>query len=316
MKSASDSRRDTDQMLCGVSFDALGTEIDLQIVVKREDAESARLDLLEAQKKYDAFTKIFSRFDEQSELSKLNAELNVFNDVSGEIFEIAEHCLRFNEQTSGIFDPRIIDTLEDVGYANDFKRGNFTVIKKSTEKDRLTHLREDLKIRDGKVMFNARMDFSGIAKGFITDKISEFLSERGWKNFLVDSGGDMHFAGKNQMREDWKIDIEGISSEKMTLSLSEMAVATSGISRRKWEVNGEKFHHLINPKNREQFLFDLKTVTVIADSTEKADVWAKTLFLLGKSEGISLAKKKLIPAVFLGYDGGAWISPEIKNFIR
>ena len=58
------------------------------------------------------------------------------------------------------------------------------------------------------------MDFSGIAKGYITDEAAAYSKKRGWKNFLVDSGGDIYAAGQNHRRERWRIAIEGVPEKK------------------------------------------------------------------------------------------------------
>ncbi|EKE10805.1 MAG: thiamine biosynthesis lipoprotein [uncultured bacterium] len=171
-----------------------------------------------------------------------------------------------------------------------------------------------MKIEGGRILLLERVDFSGIAKGWITDRVADFLLGRGWKNFVVDSGGDMYFSGLNEKLEKWTVDIAGIPFEKLTLGFLNKAIATSGIGKRKWENGGGRFHHLINPKDPEDFSFDLKSVTVIADSVEEADVWAKTLFLMGKEKGIVYARKNSIGSIFLDYRGNAGISPAINGY--
>jgi thiamine biosynthesis lipoprotein len=109
--------------------------------------------------------------------------------------------------------------------------------------------------------------------------------------------------------------VEGIPHEKMMFAISENGLATSGISKRKWEIDGKKFHHLINPKKPRNFLFDLKTVTVISGTTQDADVWAKSLFLMGKKSAMIYARENNLAALILDYRGSAWISPKAKEFL-
>jgi thiamine biosynthesis lipoprotein len=158
------------------------------------------------------------------------------------------------------------------------------------------------------------MDFSGIAKGYITDRGVLFLRKRGWKNFLLDSGGDMFAVGTDQFREKWKIGLEGISEKQFFLDIQNQAVATSGVTRRKWEKNKKRYHHIINPKNPCEFSFDLRSVTVIEETTEKADVLAKVLFLMNKKEGLEFSRAKKIKSFFLDYRGNLYLSPEAKSF--
>lgn len=298
-------------------FKKFGTEIDFQIVVAEESKiVAAQKDLELAQLKCDEIEKIFSRFDPKSELMKINALLGVAVKVSEKFLEIAKLVLKYNQETQGYFDPRIIGDLENSGYANDFERISQAKLSKNEKTvDYERALSEDLIIKDKKIIFKERMDFTGIVKGCAVDEIADFFRKCGWKNFLVDCGGDMFFSGKDKNDNPWYIDIEGIDYQKLMLKLEEKAIATSGIGKRKWELDGKRFHHLVNPKKSEQYCFDLKAITVIADSTRKADVWAKTLFVMGQTGAKLFAQEKNIACCILGYKGNIWISSEFKKFL-
>jgi len=299
-------------------FKSLGTEIDIQIVVKNnEQIIKANNDLKKVLLKYQKFEKIFNRFDKTSELSRLNAHTGVFLSVSEEMIDVAEQSLKFYEKTAGFFDPRIIGFLECIGYDRDFKSISCSKIYQPKNEDNFLDrkLSQDLLIEKNKICFKARMDFSGIVKGYVTDHAAKFLKERGWKNFLVDSGGDMYFSGRDEKNSIWTVDIESVSNSKILFKLLNKGITTSGISRRKWEKNGKRFHHLINPKNPKVFSFDLKSVTVVASSTTEADVLAKILFIMGKDQAEKYAETKKVPCAILNYKGNVWISSSIKKYL-
>jgi len=295
-------------------FKALGTDIAVQIVAQDEkELEKANEILPEIKKIYLEKERIFSRFDAKSDLSFLNKNIGKFIKASPDLFELAKKSLEYYLASQGIFDPRIIEILENAGYKNNFESNDF---KEADYTDKIfDDLWENLLIRGEKIMFRKRMDFSGIAKGYVTDKIAEFLKKNGFRNFLVDSGGDIFAQGQNEKNEKWKIALEGIQEDKMMIGISNKAIATSGITRRKWENDGKKFHHLINPKNPDHFDFNLKSVTVIEDTTEKADVWAKILFLMGREKGIEFSKLNKIKSLFLDYRNNLYVSPESKKFL-
>jgi len=298
------------------SFDALGTRITIHICLdESHDAAGALRDIEDIQKEYVQTEKIFSRFDEKSELSKLNMQLDTWHDASAPLCEVISHVLDYYTKTQELFDPRIIDALENMGYEKDFKKRNFILKNGGDAPAIMGKLGNFLAVDGSRVKFVSRMDFSGIAKGYITDQIAKLLKERGWKNYFVDSGGDMYFSGSDAGQDAWYVAIEGVDEKKMMLKLSNWATATSGIGRRKWQIGEKKFHHIINPKNPDSFSFDLKSVTVVDPKTEAADVWAKTLFIKGKEEGRKYATEKNIPCVFLDYKGTAWLSPAAKNYL-
>lgn len=297
-------------------FRALGTDINIQLVVggkdEKQKAESA---IPEIRKLYKKKQKIFDRFDPKSEITRLNKNLGIFQAVSKDMLCLAERALYYNKISGGFYDPRILEILEKIGYDSDFRKKDFSKNKIYDKFEAMgDDLDKDLKIENGKIYFAKRMDFSGIAKGYITDLAAKFLKINGWKNFLVDSGGDIYAAGKNNEGGKWRIEIEGIPKEKLLLKISEQGIATSGISRKKWESGGKKFHHLVNPKNPNEFSYELRTVSVIERNTENADGRAKVLVLMGKEKGLKFAKQNKIAAIFFDYKGNIYISPEAKKY--
>lgn len=299
------------------NFRALGTDINVCIVINDEaERKKAKKDIEEIENIYRAKQKIFCRFSAESELSRLNQNSGVFRKASPDILYLAGRALHYNKISGGLYDPRIIGVLEKIGYNKDFFQTDF---KKAALPEKFSKiegdLSRDLEVSGDTILFKKRMDFSGIAKGYITDRAAEFLKKRGWENFLIDSGGDMRIVGKNKDGTDWKISIEGVPEEKLMLEITNKGIATSGISRKKWEIKGKKFHHLVNPKRPNEFSYELRTVSVIAQNTENADGRAKTLVLMGKEKGLKFAKKNKIAAVFLDYKGNIYVSPEAKKYI-
>lgn len=295
----------------------MGTNLGVLIAVENEtEAERAQTDLVSARAIYVRLEKIFSRFDPASELSLVNTHLNQSTEVSQEFLSVARKSLDWYETTDGLFDPRIIGTLESIGYARDFKLNDFSPVVSEGMPGISGHLKDELQILGEKIMLSARVDFSGIVKGYATDVVAAFLKQRGWKNFLVDSGGDIYAAGRPPETDKWNISIEGVDEQRLRFALSERAIATSGISRRKWEREGRRFHHLIHPAHTDDYSFDLRTATVVATFTEEADVLAKTLFIQNDEDRKRYAREKNIAVTLLYYSGTVWISPKAKEYVE
>ena len=283
-------------------FRALGTKINIRIIGESGEYTKSVADLFEAEGIYVKQQKIFSRFDKESELSFLNSNLGRFKKASDDMICLARECLKCYAETNGIFDPRILEYLENIGYKesfdlNDFKKEKEIFLEKSVS----TPLENDLIIREsGEIKFNKRMDFTGLAKGYITDKVSQFLSSQGWNNFLVDSGGDMYAKGLNEEGLSWGIGLEGYKNEdEVIFEISNQGLATSGNTRKFWGLGEKKIHHLINPKDKNHFDFEIKTVTVLAENATRADLLAKFIFILGLEDGLRWANENEIPCVFL-----------------
>lgn len=299
------------------AFRAIGTDIDIRIVVDNEaEREKAQDNLKKAKDIFFSKQKIFSRFDPESELCRLNKNIGAWQKATPDALCLAGRALYYNKISGGLYDPRVIEILEKIGYDKDFKTRDFSKTDSPPEFSPIkTGLSDDLKIDGDKIFLARRIDFSGIAKGYIVDQAAEYLKKRGWKDFLVDAGGDMNISGRNGEGKKWRIVVEGVPEEKLMLELSDCGIATSGISRKKWQINGKKFHHLVNPKNPNEYSYELRTVSVIAQDTENADGRAKTLVLMGKEKGLEFAKENKIAAIFLDYRGNIYTTPEAKKYI-
>jgi len=301
------------------AFDAMGTDVSWKIfsaeeIDQKKQSEAKR----RIRKIFQENEKIFSRFDDDSELSQLNKSKGKKFKVSEAMLRVLLFCEKFHQISGGFFDPRVLENLKKIGYEKDFRKNHQFFKSKKTS---LTKMKKDLV--DDLIIFSEEksalikmdIDTTGIVKGYTIDRAAEFLLEEGFENFIIDAGGDMFIQGLNSDGEKWKIGIEDVADEKILLGLSGVGLATSGINRKQWTVNGKSFHHLINPKNPNEFSFDLKTVTVIREKTVEADGRAKSLFLMGRIEGLKFANKNEIKALFLDYKGNVYFSEKIKEDI-
>ncbi len=298
-------------------FEAMGTDISLKIVLEKEITKDRGIELKSKVREiFEENEKIFSRFRDDSELLKLNKQLNGKVLVSSPMLEVLLLCQKFHLISKGYFDPRVIENLKKIGYEKDFKKD------RPSSKERLIHLQkiaeplsEDLEIfsKEKSVIIKKAIDTTGIVKGHTVDLVSKFLLGEGIGSFIIDAGGDMFAQGLNQDGVAWKIGIEGLSDESFLLGITDEGIATSGISRKRWMVGKKTFHHLINPKNPTEFSCDLKTVTVIEEKTVEADGRAKSLFLMGKEDGLKFANDNNIKALFLDYEENIYLSEKIKT---
>lgn len=260
--------------------------------------------------------KIFSRFDPQSELSGLNDNLGQERKISEKMSAVLKLVGDYHRRFPKCFDPRILASLEAAGYDRDFKSLDLDLSGIGAEDPGpiLRRFDEDIRLDAVRriVMLEKRIDLAGIVKGWTVDEAAQHLLDKGHNNFIVEAGGDMFVAGQESPGKSWTIDIEGVG-ERIVLLLKDEGIATSGISRRKWRRGQERCHHLIDPGSPRNFSYDLKSVTVIADSATEADVLAKVIFLLGRLEGLKLAAESGIKCLILDYKNQIYVSPKIKE---
>lgn len=301
-------------------FRALGTEVYGAVVFSSDaDRAKAREVLVTFESQCRGYEKVFSRFDAGSELSRLNVNVGKWQPARPDMRRIVSDALGFYRESDGLFDPRVIEVLEAIGYARDFYSTNFSQVNAVSKRVEFPDLAGELGVSEGSVRFGRRMDFSGIAKGYIVDRLADGFRKAGYANFLVDAGGDMYTSGSDVTGNPWKIGVEGVDDGQLLFSLTGVALATSGVSRRQWSAGGDKgmkrYHHLVHPKHPTTFSFALSSVTALAETAERADFLAKWLFLLGEERGIPFAEKSDIPCLFFPLIGDITASSELRKYM-
>jgi len=139
---------------------------------------------------------------------------------------------------------------------------------------------------------NGLYDPSGIVKGWAIFSAAELLRQAGFENYYVDAGGDMQVSGKNAEGQDWRVGIQNPFNPMeivKVLSIRNCGVATSGTY-----VRGK---HIYNPKNSDQPVTGVVSLTVIGPDIYEADRFATAAFAMGPA-GINFIEQL---AGFEGY---------------
>ncbi len=150
-------------------------------------------------------------------------------------------------------------------------------------------LRDVLRVLRGVLRDVLRVDLSGIAKGYAVDRAVGTLREQGVQRGIVDAGGDIRcFGGK---KNGWTIGIRHPRQDDLLgiIHIDSGAVATSGDYENFFELDGVRYHHLIDPATGFPARGTL-SATVTAPTATQADAWATALFILGR-EGIALLEE-------------------------
>ncbi len=151
-----------------------------------------------------------------------------------------------------------------------------------------------LKKKDG-----VEIDCNGIAQGFTSDVVGNFLHRKGIHNFLVDVGGELVSSGVNTQGMPWSIGIERPPAdsssdgrpELATIRLKNRAVATSGNYQRFFDEGGIRFAHTIDPRTGEALHNNIISVTVCAPDGITADAFDNALIILGVDAGLQFIRE-------------------------
>lgn len=151
------------------------------------------------------------------------------------------------------------------------------------------------------------IDLSTTAKGYGVDIVAELIEANGIINYLVEIGGEMRLKGFKHTGELWAIAIEkpilDTSGEQRAVHQviipKDNAVATSGDYRNYFELEGQRFSHIINPETGKPINHNLVSVTVIHPSSMTADGLSTTLMVMGTDKGMAFAQDNNLAALFI-----------------
>jgi len=148
-----------------------------------------------------------------------------------------------------------------------------------------------------------RCDLSAIAKGYAVDRVADALEDLGQTDYLVEIGGELRASGRKRDGTPWRVGIERPDTAERTsqlvLDLDDIGLATSGDYRNYYEADGVRISHTIDPRVRHPITHNLASVSVLHESTTRADALATALNVLGPEEGLSWATEHGLAAFFL-----------------
>jgi thiamine biosynthesis lipoprotein len=265
----------------------------------------------------------FSRFRQDSELSRLNRAAGNWFQASPELFDVVQEALELHRLTGGLFDPSILNALRRAGYdrSMDEIKKNPSLPAVSTEKwVRLQFAKTRLDSERGAIRLpeGVLIDLGGIAKGWTASKAAALLSAYS-PACTVSAGGDMVCVGLPQGQPGWQIALEDPRDEQQVLAVLKIAhgaLATTSITRRSWLQGGQPRHHVIDPRRGQPVESNWLSMSVFAPTATQAEAFAKALLMLNAAEILAFMKS-FHQLRFLAVDrtGKLWGSPQSKEII-
>jgi len=234
--------------------------------------------------------KRFSAFDPASEINRLNSRRE--GKVSPDLYEVLGVSGNTSRLTGGKFDITVSPVL---------KKKGFYASMPAVLKDRIPDSYADGDWKKVVLAGNSEVvlggdvwvDLSGIAKGYIVDRMAMFLENGGVGRFLINAGGDI-FCGAGPDGRKWQIGLREPGSGKVLLVIAvcRMAVATSG-DYENWvfdEIPGRDVAHIVDPSASAPIDKKMSSVTVIAPVCARADALATGMMAMGSKKAIDLAE--------------------------
>lgn len=252
--------------------------------------------------------KIFARISERLKdienkmsLKIEGSEVNLINkaagksyvEVSQDVYKVVETGIAYSKNSNGRFDISIgpLVQLWDIGGVNQNRPTDEDIqIKKAFINYEDIYINKEEKsimlAKEGMIL-----DLGGIGKGYAADEIVIILKEEGVQRAILNLGGNVLVLGTKPDGSDFKVGIQDPLSDRGAymgvLSLKDKTVVSSGVYERYFELDGKRYHHILDPATGYPVDNDLLAVTIVTDKSMDADALSTSLFALGKDAGMA-----------------------------
>ncbi len=244
------------------------------------------------------YENIYSRTRNTSELYALNhrtlpKEGNSYK-ISEELAELLKSGIYYSKLSDGAFDI----TIEPLSSLWDFTSVNPKVPLKDALTAALPYVNyQYLHLDANKIKFDkdkVGIDLGAIAKGYIADKVKEFLLSKGVKSAMISLGGNIVCVGEKPDGKPFHVGIQKPFADRNeiigVIEARDLSVVSSGIYERYFTVDGVSYHHILNPRTGYPYNNNLISVTILSKQSTDGDGLSTSCFALGLDKGLKLVE--------------------------
>lgn len=166
------------------------------------------------------------------------------------------------------------------------------------------------------------LDVGAVAKGYATEIVGRELAANGLTRLAISSGGNIRVFSPPVGRTCWRIGVQnpdaallGDDNTLGTLSINDMAVATSGDYQRFFWYENQRYHHLIDPQTLYPAQY-YRSVTVVCGDAGEADLFSTALFLADWSHSFTIAERERLAALWVMPDGSIRTNTRMQKLLK
>lgn len=299
-----------------------GFKLNTYVEIKGYDTGATEQILNEALALCDRYETMFSRTLDTGSLAELNK--NKRGTVPEELGELIQYGIDCGDMSDGAFDISIgaVSSLWDftsddhklpdagalrgavasIGYKNIY-------LEKNADQTYNVTIPEDM-----------ILDLGALAKGYIADKIKEYLLANGVKSALINLGGNVLCVGSKPGGEGYSVSVRkpfGEASDYLCrLNIADMSVVSSGTYERCFTLDGRLYHHILNPSTGYPYDNELAQVTIISEDSMTGDGLSTVCFTLGLEKGLALIENiDGAEAIFVTDDNTVYYSSGAEQYV-
>ena len=278
----------------------MGTTYSVKVVTGNFQSISGLKEKID--KRLEEINRSMSTYQKDSEISRFNRFKKVGQNfkISNDFFQVMRAGQKVHQLSDGAWDGTVNPLVDLWGFGRGGRQD------KVPPKSEIAALMPDIgftniDVVDPGFLVKKRaavtVDLSSIAKGYGVDEVAVLLRHRGYKDYLVEIGGEIFAAGLRQDNTRWRIGINRPRADAAfdevykVVELHSQAFATSGDYRNFFEVDGVRYSHVIDPRSGYPVSNGVVGVSIIADTCTFADGLATAIMVMGHASGLELINR-------------------------
>jgi FAD:protein FMN transferase len=244
--------------------------------------------------------------------------------VTADVFQVISRGLEFSAAGNGAFDITIAPLVKLWGIG--------TAAAHVPQPDQIKQALAKVSFRDlmlsqqDSTVFLKRagmgIDLGAIAKGYAADEAARVLREHGVTTALVNLGGNVLTMGKKADGSPWRIGIQNPDEPRGSylgiVSTGDMAVVTSGIYERFFDLGGKHYHHILDTQTGYPVWNGLSAVTIVTKNSTTADGYSTLIFCLGLDKGRKLVESTggAVGAIFVTDKHEVYVTSSLRQSFK
>lgn len=262
--------------------------------------------------------KLLTTYDDSSETNLINSYAGVAPvKVSKETYNIIERSKRLSAITQGAFDISY-GSIDKSLWNFDSSMTSLPGKEKARKMVRLINYRNIILDKEDTTVYlkekGMRIGFGGIGKGYAAEMAKQVMKTVGVESGIVNASGDLTAWGLQPDGKPWTIGIANPDASREVfsyLTITGMAIATSGNYEKYVMIDGKKYSHTINPRTGLP-VTGIKSVTIITINAEIADAMATPVMIMGIKAGLDMIDQiKDIEAIVIDDNNNIYTSKNI-----
>lgn len=312
-------------------FDYFDTFTTVTVYAENQEEFQKYADLIEGSlKRYHELFDIYNNYDGLVNIKTINDAAGIASvETNPEIIELLELSMKMYDETDGKVNAAMGSVLEiwhdyRTAGTEDPKHAespDMAELEKAAEhvdihKVEVDTEKQTVYLPDEKM----RLDVGAVAKGYAAQKICEELREAGATSALLSIGGNVQTIGQKGDGKPWRVGVQNPDTGSQqsylhVVKLEDMALVTSGTYQRFYEVDGVRYHHIIDPDTlMPKGLYD--GVTILCPDGSAADALSTAVFNMELEDGLRLIESlENTEAIWIFPDGSEQSSSGFADYL-